>query len=210
MDVGLAIMPSFLVVGLMLGIAHAFDADHLLAVSSLAARHDSRRATVRYAALWAMGHGGLLIAVSLAILWFGWTMPSALPAGAERMVGAVLITAGVSLAWTLLGRHKQPEAAAIPSSLRERVPFLVGMLHGLAGSAAMLALIPVSLHQPVAGVGYAMLFSAGVLAGMMGFGLIFDRVRLRLGQTLPVLQDSLHAIVAAGAVIMGLYWVLVI
>lgn len=197
----LAVHLSVLAAGFTLGLVHALDPDHLMTVSSLAARENRRTATVRFAALWALGHGGLLVAVAAAVVLLGWTLPAVLPESAERAVGLVLMAAGASALWL---RHP-PHGAR--RSLRESAPFAVGLVHGLAGSAAMLALIPASLYHPALGLAYAVLFSLGVLGGMLGFALALDRGRHEMFRHSPGIAKGFRLALGTASIGMGLYWI---
>jgi hypothetical protein len=194
---------SVLVAGLLMGILHAFDPDHVMTMSSLGSRPDTRGATARYALSWGVGHGGILMIAALALLLFEVPMPQTLPQGAERFVGVILIAAGGSLVLALWrGRADDPPAPG----LRSKAPLLIGMVHGTAGSAAVFALLPVGLLSPVQGVIYVLVFSLGVLVGMIGFGHGFDRAQAFVSRQAQVLDKPLRGGVAVLAIGMGSYW----
>jgi hypothetical protein len=194
---------SVLVAGLLMGILHAFDPDHVMTMSSLGSRPDARGATARYALSWGVGHGGILMIAALALLLFEVPMPETLPQGAERLVGVILIAAGGSLVLALWrGRADDPPAPG----LRSKAPLLIGMVHGTAGSAAVFALLPVGLLSPVQGVIYVLVFSLGVLVGMIGFGHGFDRAQAFVSRQAQVLDKPLRGGVAVLAIGMGSYW----
>jgi len=194
---------SVLVAGLLMGILHAFDPDHVMTMSSLGSRPDARGATARYALSWGVGHGGILMIAALALLLLEAPMPEALPQGAERFVGVILIAAGGSLVLALWrGRADDPPAPG----LRSKAPLLIGMVHGTAGSAAVFALLPVGLLSPVQGVIYVLVFSLGVLVGMIGFGHGFDRAQAFVSRQAQALDKPLRGGVAVLAIGMGSYW----
>lgn len=197
---------AVLLASLPLGFVHALDTDHVMAVSSLAAREDGRRASIRYAALWALGHGGLLMLIALAALLFQWALPPALPYWAERLVGVILIVAGASMLWALFRGHSLAKPHGHISNLRLRAPLAVGMVHGAAGSAAALALIPMTLYRPELGLAYVLVFSIGVMAGMMGFGLGLGQVQSWLAQRWPRVLFGCRAAIGVAAIGLGLTW----
>lgn len=198
----LGLLPVLLT-GLLMGMLHAFDPDHVLTMSSLGSRPDARNATKRFALSWGVGHGGILVIAALALLLLDFPLPHALPEGAERLVGIIMIAAGGSLALALLrSRHQEPQ----PTSFREKAPFLIGMVHGTAGSAAVFALLPMTLLSPVMGVLYVLVFSSGVLVGMMGFGFGFDRLTNAVGQYARALDRPLRGVVSVMAIVFGSYW----
>lgn len=194
---------SVLGAGLVMGILHAFDPDHVMTISSLGSRPDARGTTARYALSWGVGHGGILMIAALALLLFEVPMPETLPKGAERFVGVIMIAAGGSLALALWrsGTKDQPLY-----NLRSKAPFLIGMVHGTAGSAAVFALLPIGLLSPMLGVIYVLVFSSGVLIGMMGFGHGFDRLQALVTRQAIALDRPLRGGVAALAIGMGSYW----
>lgn len=192
-----------LATGLFMGLLHAFDPDHVLTMSSLGARPDALGATKRYALSWGVGHGGILIVAALLLLLFEVPIPETLPQGAEKLIGIIMIAAGGSLALALW--HSRDDVRK-PSSLREKAPFLIGMVHGTAGSAAVFALLPMALLSPVMGVVYVLVFSLGVLFGMMGFGFGFDRLTHMLGHYAKALDRPLRGFVAVLVMGFGGYW----
>jgi nickel/cobalt exporter len=177
---------SVLVAGLGMGILHAFDPDHVMTMSSLVSRPDARGATKRYAFSWGIGHGGILIVAALALLLFQVPIPETLPKGAERIVGIILVAAGGSLAFALW-RNAAPAEPA--STIRTKAP-----------------LLPIGLLSPVQGVFYVLVFSLGVLVGMMGFGLGFDRLQALIVARGQVFDKPMRGGVAALAIGMGSYW----
>jgi hypothetical protein len=200
----LGLLP-LLLTGLLMGMLHAFDPDHVLTMSSLVSRPDARNATKRFALSWGVGHGGILVIAALALLLFDFPLPRALPEGAERLVGVIMIAAGGSLALALLrSRHQERQ----PTSLREKAPFLIGMVHGTAGSAAVFALLPMTLLSPLMGVLYVLVFSFGVLVGMIGFGFGFDRLTNAVGQYARALDRPLRGVISVMAIIFGSYWLM--
>ena len=95
---------STLAIGTGLGLLHAFDADHILAVSSLASRDGKRSRGLAYAFRWALGHGFALLCVGVATLLVRAEIPAAAFSAAEAAVGVVLIAAGVSVLVSLIRR----------------------------------------------------------------------------------------------------------
>lgn len=145
--------------GLLLGVRHALDPDHVIAVGTISAHTPSLRRSVGIGALWGLGH-------TLTILLLGGTMVllrSAISPRAglamEFAVALMLITLGVLN--LLNARHPEP---AVPSPIR---PFIIGMVHGTAGSAAIALLILATIDRPATGMLYLVLFGAGTIAGMI-------------------------------------------
>jgi ABC-type nickel/cobalt efflux system permease component RcnA len=150
---------ALLGLGLLLGVRHALDPDHVIAVGTISARAPSLRRSMGVGALWGLGH-------TLTILLFGGAMVILRAAISPRAglamefaVALMLITLGVLN--LLNARHPEPAA---PSTIR---PFIIGMVHGTAGSAAIALLILATIDEPAAGMLYLLLFGAGTIAGMI-------------------------------------------
>jgi hypothetical protein len=145
--------------GLLLGVRHALDPDHVIAVGTISVRTPSLRRSVGIGALWGLGHtltilllGGAMIILRVAI------SPRA-GLAMEFAVALMLMTLGILN--LLNARHPEPAA---PSPIR---PFIIGMVHGTAGSAAIALLILAAIDRPVTGMLYLVLFGAGTIAGMI-------------------------------------------
>lgn len=201
-----------------LGLLHAFDADHIVAVSSLASRKRDWRRGALYALKWAVGHGGILLLVAAATLLLRWQLPEVIPHSAEKIVGVILIVAGLSIFWSLYRQRVQLKLHSHGSVVHahltrpeqgashDHTPVLVGVVHGLAGSAPALALIPAALYQPWLAIAYVVIFSLGVLAGMVTFGLLLGHCQRFLLARRPVLFDGLRILLGAGATGLGVLW----
>ncbi|MCG8591529.1 MAG: urease accessory protein [Proteobacteria bacterium] len=175
---------GLLALGFGLGLVHALDADHVAAVSALAARRASPLACLRFALQWATGHGLVLLASVLLLSALGLALPEVASGWAEALVGVVLVVLGVRVWWDLarqrlrvrLHQHGDwpPHAHWQRDDASERhghAPLLVGALHGLAGSAPLLATLPVLTQEPLwLGVLAVAIFGLGVLAAMACFG----------------------------------------
>lgn len=156
-----------LVVAFLLGLRHASDPDHLVAVTSLVAADDGdTRRAARVGAWWGIGHGGTLLVIGLPLILLKSQLPSWLETGAERAVGVVivLLAARVLLKWMhgdyragahtavepLHGshRHLRPGPGRPHAHVRVRTPgqaLAIGTLHGLAGTGAVVILLIAAL-----------------------------------------------------------------
>src|SRR6266568_2404830 len=134
--------------GLLLGFRHAFEPDHLAAVSTLATRQGKLLDACRLGVAWAVGHSLSVGVVVGAIMLFGLQLPRRLWPAADFLVGLLLIGLGASVLvryvrgrWHLhVHAHDAAHAHAHPQGdARRSLGF--GLLHGLAGSAAILVLL---------------------------------------------------------------------
>lgn len=187
-----------LALGLGLGLLHALDADHVIAVTGLSGKKPGLKSSVSYCLSWALGHGITLLGVGFVALILKAAIPIALSAWAERMVGGVLILIGGVVFLDLIRNrlhqhahdhrardqearrhvhwHAHPRGVHQPSIKQAHrhghAAVLVGMVHGMAGSAPLLAVIPVASSgvSAVQGMIYILVFSVGVLAAMLVVG----------------------------------------
>ncbi len=182
---------SLLSLAFGLGMVHALDADHIAAVSSLACRRFRLRDSLGFSVRWALGHGLTLIGLGLLVFVAGMAIPPEFTALAEQAVALVLIGLGawvvvslwsqrahihfhhhddlpVHAHWHAHDRHTNPHPER---HVHRHTAVMVGVLHGAAGSAPLLALIPVAtMDSPWTGMAYLLLFSLGVLISMFVFG----------------------------------------
>jgi len=173
-----------LVLGLLVGIRHAFEPDHLAAVSTLVSEtRDARRGAVLGAA-WGLGHTLSLLAVGLVLAALGATLPVRLAAAFELAVAVMLLVLGARAIVRAVRegadgpyhRHSHRGAEHVHAGPPVHVhlgvrplawrPLAVGMVHGLAGSGALTALVFAELHGTAARVAYIGVFGIGSVAGM--------------------------------------------
>jgi hypothetical protein len=123
-------------VALVLGLRHASDPDHLVAVTSLvAAEQGDVRAATRLGAWWGVGHAATLLALGLPLIALKEELPAWLERGAEIGVGLVILLLGLRL----IGTWVRPARADRTRSPRRA--FGIGLLHGLAGTGAVVVLL---------------------------------------------------------------------
>ena len=165
---------SLLGVSFLLGMRHATDPDHLVAVAAIVARHATARAALAVGALWGVGHTLMVFAVGGAIVLFGVTVPPRMGLFLELGVAGMLIALGaVNLAGALgnrepsahghAGSSSPPRASTLFAAAR---PLAVGMVHGVAGSAAVALLVVATAHSTSSALGYLVVFGVGTLLGM--------------------------------------------
>lgn len=192
-------MTAVLLLGFLLGLQHALEADHLAALASLAARCRSRRSVVRHGLAWGLGHMATLCAFAGAIILLQRAVDPALAGWLEIAVGALLMLLGGHLLYRLhrervhfhVHRHDDGRAHLhAHSHAGEAMPharsrhdhghprgfpvrsLLVGMMHGLAGSAALVVLAGAALSSPQSGFFYVIVFGLGSVIGMAALSLV--------------------------------------
>lgn len=207
-------MPDVLgviVIGLILGIRHATDADHVIAVTTIVSRGRSIWNATLVGVLWGIGHTVTITLVGAAIIGFNVAVPARIGLAMELTVGLMLILLGVLNLSGVPGsvtskitpggghgagspaRHRKPPDVRQPqaggSNAREnrcvgdlawfdRIlgrlgvyhalrPFVVGIVHGLAGSAAVALLVLATIRNPYWACAYLLVFGAGTVLGMV-------------------------------------------
>ena len=189
---------SVLFMAFGLGMMHALDADHVIAISGLSCQKPDKKTSLLYCARWAVGHGFALLLIGGAVMFMGMAIPEDLSAVAENLVGIALMVIGLLVLWGIyrqrahlhFHRHNgfpqhahwhshQHSAQAHQEDQHQHnhAPVFVGVLHGVAGSAPLLALLPLSqMTSPWAGMGYLLLFGLGVFFAMLIFGGVLGRL----------------------------------
>lgn len=214
-------LPQAIFLGSWFGLLHAFDADHLATIGGLAVR-DRSLSPAGYALRWACGHAAALVAVGAAVLGAGLTQLLELSAYAELVVCAVLLVLGVQALNAARRSLSSPRALrahvadTAPGHLhflapshshvarRGRSGVLMGLLHGGAGSAAVLALVPLARFDT--GVGsalYLACFSAGVALGALAFARVFAAAANRSATASARLGAAFQAAVGIVAITSG-------
>lgn len=156
---------AILVLGFFLGMRHATDADHVVAVTTIVSRERSLRAALPIGLLWGLGHTATIFVVGGAIILLGLAVPPRLGLGAELLVAIMLIGLGALNVRAVLASRR---VAASRERLRRASarPVVVGVLHGLAGSAAIALLVLGAIHEPLWAMTYLLVFGVGTIGGM--------------------------------------------
>ncbi len=186
---GLSTM-SVLGLGLTLGLRHALDADHLAAVSTMISERKSVFSSILVGGLWGIGHTAALMVAGVAVILFRVEISEQVASSLEFVVALMLIGLGLRALWKLyrggyvhFHAHEhgdishvhphihtdQPAPAAsthhgLAPSLR---PVLVGMVHGLAGTAALMLLVLSTISSGLVAISYILIFGIGSIGGMM-------------------------------------------
>jgi hypothetical protein len=152
---------ALLGLGLALGLRHAADPDHVVAIGAIAARTRRLWPAMRLGIVWGLGHTLTLFAVASGIILFDWVVPPRLGLSMELCVAIALMIVGL-----VNVRSRSHEHANSSETRGARRAFLVGLVHGLAGSAAVALLVLTTVHQPRWAFAYLLVFGLGTLIGM--------------------------------------------
>ena len=185
-------MLSFIILGFLVGMAHALEADHLAAVGALTqGRQLSSKLLVQLGASWGMGHTTMLFMLSLLVIGFGYIISVRMAAGMEIIVGTMLVLLGINVFWKMRrskihfhvhehgdgNRHFHAHSHANEKVKHSQNPhqhehgfslraYLVGLVHGAAGSSGLIALTAATTLDVWAALGYVLVFGIGSLIGM--------------------------------------------
>lgn len=214
--------------GLALGFAHAFEADHIAAVTTMAADPLRDRAASRMApVLWAVGHALAVFALGMLAVGLGSALPLGVSTWAERLVGPLLIFLGGRTMFrsgllhqhthTHMGHrhvhyhlhlgagHHHPDAAGESAPPARHTPLFVGALHGMAGTGGALILAASAGFAGAAhGALFLTAFGLSTIAAMSLYSGAFSLVTSRLARRAALAQVTMLVcgLVSAG---LGLY-----
>jgi len=175
--------------GLVLGMRHSTDADHVVAISTIVSRQGGIRNAALIGCVWGLGHTLTIFTVGALIILFGVEIPPRIGLSMEFCVAVMLVLLGVLNLTGVLGRitsrltRDSTDGASKDVAGLRGLPFAqpfnnlgkfqffrplaIGLVHGLAGSAAVALLVLSTIHDPVLATGYLLVFGAGTMAGMM-------------------------------------------
>ncbi|MDP2931103.1 MAG: sulfite exporter TauE/SafE family protein [Chloroflexota bacterium] len=211
-------MLTTLFLGLLLGIRHALDADHVVAVTAIVSQSRHTLRSVLVGISWGLGHSIALLTAGFVMLVFRLTVPDRLALSLEFAVGIMLVLLGVPLLWRLRKAHVHVhqhagETHVHPHShsgspshdhIHLRRPLLVGIVHGLAGSGALTLLVLGVMPSMMQGLLFLLMFAAGTILGMLVFsGLISLPFRVA-GRHSVRLNLWLQGLAGAASIVLGI------
>ena len=188
---------GILVLSFLLGMRHATDADHVVAVTTIVTRQRSLPRAAAIGALWGIGHTLTLLAVGGAMIILGLVMPPWLGLTLELVVAVMLVLLGI--ASVVGGRHGE---RMVDSSAR---PLIVGTIHGMAGSAAFTLLALPLIASPLLAAGYLLLFGVGTIAGMVVVTLAIALPSLYAAHRIEGARNVLRYAAGFASIAFGLY-----
>ena len=177
--------------GFLLGLRHALDPDHLVAVSTIVSEHKSIKRSSVIGTFWGLGHTASLLGIGIVILLLRASIPAHFEPWMEAPVAAMLIVLGVSATWRVFRErgwqvhtHTHSHEDRAPHThvhlhaheqhdhkhrlfRMGRKPFLVGLVHGVAGSAALTLAVLTTIPSVALGLLYITVFGIGSIGGML-------------------------------------------
>ena len=184
------------ITSLLLGMRHATDPDHIVAVTTIVTRERSVTKAAGIGAVWGIGHTLTLLIVGGAIIVFKFAMNARLGLSLELCVSIMLIVLGVLNLFNVRAKTSEFTPAR---------PFLVGVVHGLAGSAGAALLIVPLIDDPRWAAIYLLTFGVGTIVGMALITLTIAFPSLLATAHLPSFQRQLRLASGAVSLFFGLY-----
>ncbi len=219
---------GFLFLGLLMGMTHALEADHLAAMSTLAADGKGRLALRGMA--WGIGHTIMLFALSMAVLVFSFALTEARAAALEFGVGVMLVGLGLDVLRRMYQKrvhfhmhdhmdgkphvHVHSHAGASPKSRAhdhahpDGFPWralMVGLVHGAAGSAGLIALAAAATGSATLALSYVVCFGLGSMLGMAALSAVVSLPISQIETRATQLNRWLQIGVAGVAVLIGFH-----
>ena len=187
---------AVLTIGLVFGLKHATEVDHVVAITTIVSRHKNVFRSALVGALWGAGHTASLLIVGVIVLSLRIAVPERVSGWLEFGVAVMIIALGVSALWRAVRKNSEvhvhqhshdglshthvhfhehenkhnPSSRTAHSHAVSRIgwkPVLVGMMHGLAGSGALTLLVLTQISSSLIGFLYVATFGFGSIAGML-------------------------------------------
>ena len=192
-------LPSLgiLLIGFLLGMRHATDADHVIAITTIVSRQASLARAATIGALWGLGHTLTLLAVGGAMIFFKLAMPPWLGLSLELLVAIMLVVLGV---FSVIGGDRSDRV--LESNSR---PLVVGTVHGMAGSAAFTLLALPLIASPMLATGYLLLFGVGTITGMVVVTIAIVLPSLYAANRIERARRALRLAAGCASIAFGLY-----
>jgi len=201
--------------GFLFGLQHATDPDHVVAVATIVSRTRRFDAGALIGAFWGVGHTATIVTVGMAIIVFNLAVTPSVGLSLELVVAVMLLVLGVFRIVRLLrdrDDEEQPPETDIPMGFRSALQSVgrvqaarsigIGLVHGLAGSAAVALLVLSTVKSPYAAAAYLLLFGLGTIVGMT---VITALLSLPFRVPLLALNRALAIGTGVGSFVFGLF-----
>jgi ABC-type nickel/cobalt efflux system permease component RcnA len=208
--------------GFLLGLKHALDADHLVAVSTIVGRERSLWKSWRVGAWWGIGHSAAVLVASLAVIALRRAIPDGTAQVLEMAVGVMLVVLGLDLLRRLVRgelrvhAHDHDGHTHLHAHLGEgpppghhhvgRRPFVVGVVHGLAGSATLTLFVVSTIPSALVALTYVAVFGAGTVVGMTVMSALVGLPLALAARTASGLSSRIQLLAAIGSIGFGCWY----
>jgi high-affinity nickel permease len=201
---------TMLGLGFLLGLRHALETVHVVAVSTIISGNDSIARSSIAGTLWGLGHTASLLICGAVVLALRLSVPESFVASAETAVAVMLVLLGVHALWQWAHMHR---SAATSVHAHRHVfkfgirSFLVGMVHGLAGSGALMVLVVAAVPSFVTGLIYILLFGLGSIGGMLLLSSLISIPFVLSARRYRMFNNGLQLLTALVSIGVGLFWI---
>ncbi len=155
-----------LVFAAVVGFGHAFEADHLIAVSSIVTKRNNLSLALKDGIYWGLGHSSTIFFIGLWMIVGKATLLNGYFGYFEAIVGLMLILLGFFRLYQYFN-HKDNPSQFIDTKRSHNLAYGVGLVHGLAGSGAMILLVMTEIQSSFSSMMYLLIFGMGSVAGML-------------------------------------------
>ncbi len=222
-------------IGLVFGLKHATEVDHVVAISTIVSRNKNVFHSAIVGALWGMGHTASLLIVAVLVLSLRIAIPEKVSGWLEFGVAIMIICLGISALRRALQKNahvhvhqhdhdghththihfhenETGHAPALPSRHSHALsrlgwkPVLIGMMHGLAGSGALMLLVLTQINSPWLGFLYVVTFGVGSIGGMLLMSALIGLPFAFSSRKLTSFQQSLQTLAAVFSICFGIWY----
>jgi cytochrome c biogenesis protein CcdA len=210
---------ALVLTALILGAQHTLAPDHLAAVSVFASRRGSWQWALGLGARWGFGHSLTILLLGSALVWSGAHVPASWESAVERLVGLALVIVGAAsvrratrlpLRWHEHDGvpHAHPPAVQGAAHQRDHRALLgIGMLHGMAGTGALVIAIPLATNDsPARSMVFLASFGLGTIVAMSTFAAIFGALCGRAARRSRRGEWRLGIAAGAASIAVGIWW----
>lgn len=216
--------------GVILGLKHSLDPDHVVAVSTIVSEYRNPLRSFWVGISWGLGHTTTLLLIGVVIIALRLTIPERMALLFEFFVGVMLVALGAQVIYSFrrkkLHQHlhghverdhqhfhshtedpghapEHHQVSGIGKPFLRKKSFFVGTVHGVAGSAALTLLILASIESPLAGLAYILLFGLGSVISMGVMTIFIGLPFVLSADRLPNLNRNIQFGVGTLSIIFG-------
>lgn len=187
---------SILLFGFVLGIKHAIEPDHVIAVTTIASKSKKLWQSTLAGVFWGIGHTLTLLIVGIILIVLKDEMSAKISMSLEFLVGIMLVYLG-TMNIINFREKKQHAHSHVVNKYSYLKSAAIGLVHGLAGSAAMVLLTMTTVHSAWEAATYILFFGAGTILGMLcfttvlGIPFVFSSGKFKVNRTLAVIAGGI-------------------
>jgi len=216
--------PIVLGVALVLGLEHAFDADHIVAISTILSNTKSIRKSIFLGTMWGFGHSVTIFIVGAIVLVLRVMIPQSIVNLFEVAAGALLLILGVYVIRGLIVErasssksfsddpHLHPKHAESSHLKHNHMhkSLLAGAIQGLGGSAALMLVALSTVGSTIIGIVFIAIFAIGVIVGMVGIGTLIGGLLTFTSRHVEKIHNAIRAVAGCLSIGFGVFIILTI